>query len=413
MFSEKVTIVIPVYNRVVYLRDTIASVLRQIYPHWELVVVDDGSVEEVRSVVNEFADTRISYVHQANQGNAVARNTGIGSGTGEFVICLDSDDIWHPTMLQTCVSRLRTSPEIDVVYTQFLCIDARGAVLPFPAQPEARNGDLLKDLLLAFPILPSSAMVRRMCFDRWGLYAAGLDDWEMWLRWAVRGCKFFCIEETLLFYRLHDQNLNWDWRARRRAHFDMLDRFYAQGDLPPVAIQMKSDAIVQQHYHFTLLAWRLGRTEDGIAEFICLAKQAPRLLHDLSFYTTLACAHQDRLDHGTPRNLDLEKSRNSLIMSLDGLFAQPVLPIAIEVQRSQAYASAYLALGRLAYGVAHDMHRARLFFFRSLLAWFPVLWASDWLAWSMRSIIEFERLQHIKGLMGLRPGQASDNIQAK
>ena len=394
-----VSVIIPVYNRTIYLGTTIESVLCQTYPDWELIVVDDGSEEDVVGFLHRYPDQRISLLRQANQGNAAARNTGIGQARGEYVICLDSDDVWHPDMLKTCVAVLESSPEVDVVYTQVQRIDAEGKALPGPVGPVPKHGNLLEPLLMGFPVLPSSALVRRRCFERWEMYKPGLDDWELWLRWAARGCCFKSIERPLLYYRIHDQNFNLDWSRRREAHFAMLDTFYRQKDLPATAIQMRDRVYARQHFHFAVLAWQVGRPADGLVEFTKAVQANPDLLHDLDFYTSIACAYQGRLYAGTIRGLDLTTAQRILVQSLGALFAESGLPAVIRQKRSAAYGWANLALARLAYSVPHDMIHARRFLFRSLTAWPAIAWHTDWVVWLARALLGYGTVQRLKQLL--------------
>lgn len=397
-----VSIIIPVYNRLVYLGATLESVLQQTYAHWELTIVDDGSQEDVEGFLQQYPDPRIRFLRQANQGNAAARNTGIHQSSGEYIICLDSDDVWHPKMLRTCVEYLQSNPDVDVAYTQVQAIDAEGTPLPRRIGPAPRNGDLLEPLLMGFPILPSSALARRRCFERWGMYTPGLDDWELWLRWAAKGCRFACIEEPLLYYRIHDRNFNLDWPRRRQAHFAMLDAFYHSGDLPPIALQMRDRAYANQHAYFAVLARQVGRGVDALAEFREAVKLNAELLNDLDFYMRIACAHQGRLDQGTVRNLDLALAAHAIIESLDALFAESALPDAVRARRRSAYGWAYLALGRLAYSLPHDMEQARRFLWQAFARWPSIAWRTDWLAWLMRSLVRYATIQRIKEIVGHR-----------
>ncbi|NLG27892.1 MAG: glycosyltransferase family 2 protein, partial [Chloroflexi bacterium] len=129
IIAPAVGIVIPVYNRLTYLGATLESVLAQTFEAWQLVVVDDGSQEDVAGFLRGYSDSRITFLRQDNRGNGAARNAGIAATTGPYVICLDSDDVWEPRMLETCVAALEADPAVDVVYTQHQAIDAQGRAL--------------------------------------------------------------------------------------------------------------------------------------------------------------------------------------------------------------------------------------------------------------------------------------------
>lgn len=398
----KTSVIIPVYNRLTYLQATIQSVLAQTETDWELLVVDDGSQEDVAGFITQFTDPRIRFIRQTNQGNAAARNTGIGQAQGAYIICLDSDDVWHPEMLQATISVMASRPEVDVVYTQVQSIDANGELLPRRPRPQPLEGNLLEPLLLAMPILPSSALTRRRCFEQWGTYTPGLDDWELWLRWAANGCYFAGLDRPLLYYRVHDQNFNLAWQKRRQAHFAMLDKFYALDNLPELAYRLRERVYARQHFHFALLAQQLGQYNDSIPDFKQAVALYPDYLVDLDFYTSFACAHQGRLNAGTTNGLDLTQAELTIRQMLDKLFIADTVPPAIKSQKKMAYGFAYLALARLAYGVGRSKGDARRFLWQGFSRWTPLLWRTDWALWLARSLVGFEKLQRLKQAVALK-----------
>jgi glycosyltransferase involved in cell wall biosynthesis len=384
--KTRVTVVVPVFNRLRYLGATLDSVLAQTHQGWELIVVDDGSQEDVAGFMAHYTDPRISFVRQANQGNAVARNTGIAQGQGGFVICLDSDDVWHPAMLASCVARLVALPEVNVVYTQVQYVDGDGQLLPRPIGPKPHNGDLLEPLLMGYPILPSSALARRSCFERWGAYTHGLDDWELWLRWAAQGCRFVCIEQPLLQYRIHDQNFNLAYDRRRAAHFAMLDKFFAEHENME-GQWLKSKAYGNQHRYFAVTALEQGRWKDGVGEFCHAVRSWPAYLENDDFYFQLACASQMRRNISLVPTLNIDRAEDDLVGLLDAFYAQPDLADSVQLPRSTAYAFAYLALARVAYAYGQNMVRARRCLRRSAMLSPRITWQSQWLAWYGRTFV--------------------------
>ena len=99
--SELISVVLPTYNRAWDLKRAIDSVLDQTYPHFELIVVDDGSSDETIEMMNEIKDERILFIkHQVNKGAAASRNTGIRASKGSYIAFLDSDDMWSADKLE-------------------------------------------------------------------------------------------------------------------------------------------------------------------------------------------------------------------------------------------------------------------------------------------------------------------------
>lgn len=395
-----VSIIVPVYNRLEYLSGTLQSILAQSFDAWELVVVDDGSQEDVAALVTAYRDPRIRIFRQENQGNAAARNSGISLTFGDYVACLDSDDTWEPDFLRMCIAELTNQPEIDVVYTQVRYVDEHGESLSISAGPMPLSGDLLEPLLMGHPILPSSALVRRTCFERWGSYTPGLDDWELWLRWSARGCRFACLTQPLLNYRIHTQNFSADYERRRSIHLAMLDAFYAQDPIPEAARRLRAHAYATQFLRFAVLAWQTGRQPEGIADFVAAVLHHPSFLTALDFYIQIASAHQERRHVGTPHGLNLEVAEATLLRCLAGLFNRPDLPEGIRMRQKQAYGWAYMGLARLAYGIAHDSVQARDWLWQAARLDPALILHSDWSLWLSRSMIRYDRLQRVK--RGLR-----------
>src|SRR5258705_4662408 len=105
MTTDPVSVIMPAFNAEKFIKDAIISVTRQTYPHWELIVIDDGSTDSTAAIVKEYAslDDRIKYVHQENAGQGQARNHGLKVAKGHYVAFLDADDQWLPEMLLTLV----------------------------------------------------------------------------------------------------------------------------------------------------------------------------------------------------------------------------------------------------------------------------------------------------------------------
>ncbi len=102
MQDNLVSIITPLYNGEKYLSQTIESVLAQTYPHWEMIIINDGSKDNSEAIAREYAekDSRIQVFNQPNGGSAAARNNGIHRAEGRYIALLDADDLWEPTFLE-------------------------------------------------------------------------------------------------------------------------------------------------------------------------------------------------------------------------------------------------------------------------------------------------------------------------
>jgi len=212
--SPKVTVFIPTYNYGHFLGEAIQSVLDQTFQDWELIVVDDGSTDNTREVVAAFRDPRIHYVYQQNQGNPAARNNALRLARGEYVACLDADDMWFPEKLEKQVAQLDSlPPTVGLVYSDvYLFNNDDGAIigrfLGGRRPPRGKVFDALLDTDGWF-ISDTGSLIRREVFDRVGLYDERLlthEDWEMWVRIAS-AYEVEALDEPLARCRRHGNNL--------------------------------------------------------------------------------------------------------------------------------------------------------------------------------------------------------------
>ena len=113
-----VSVIIPTHNRASLVADAVKSVLNQTYNNIEIIVIDDGSTDDTRSVVTSLSGN-IRYVFQEKQGPGVARNRGIDEATGDWIAFLDSDDLWLPDKLSLQFKVLEAFPQYKAVHTNF------------------------------------------------------------------------------------------------------------------------------------------------------------------------------------------------------------------------------------------------------------------------------------------------------
>ena len=206
--ADLISVIIPAFNRTKLLGRAISSVLDQTYTNLELIIVDDGSVEDVKLAIIEFNDWRLSYHRrEENLGISAARNNGIALSRGKYVAFLDSDDEWNNRKLEYQLARLRLKGQgYGVCYTlRERKDDSSGKNVEGPNY--CREGNILNDLLHGAKMGASSLLVERSLLEEvrgfdptinWG------EDWDIALRLADRS-MFACVKEPLTIYHLHDQ----------------------------------------------------------------------------------------------------------------------------------------------------------------------------------------------------------------
>ncbi len=115
----QISIVIPVYNKAKYLKETIKSVLNQDFKDFELILIDDGSTDQSPDIIQSFSDPRIRYYTQKNQGVAVARNNGVKQAKTNLICFLDADDLWEPHHLETIWALYQQFPQAGFFATAY------------------------------------------------------------------------------------------------------------------------------------------------------------------------------------------------------------------------------------------------------------------------------------------------------
>lgn len=228
MAQPFVSVIINNYNYAPFVATAIESALAQTYPHREIIVVDDGSTDESRSIIQRYAD-RVQVIFKENGGQASAFHAGFAASRGEVICFLDSDDYWAPQVLERVAARWDDS--LAMVEWRMECVDPDGKPLgrSFPIM-RPQEGDLRPRLLrrIYYPWTPTSGNA----FARRAVEAAFPLDETLWrisadlplLLTAPFYGKFVFIDETLAFYRVHGANLyhgiqpRWDRLEREVRH---------------------------------------------------------------------------------------------------------------------------------------------------------------------------------------------------
>ncbi|MCB0164421.1 MAG: glycosyltransferase [Anaerolineae bacterium] len=224
-----VSVVIPSYNRADLLPHAIQSVLDQSYTDLEIIVVDDGSTDHTRQVIQDITHPKVRYIYQENRGLSGARNTGIEVSRGEFIAFLDSDDIIYPNKLISQIQQFDKNPELGLVAGGYNHIDDYGRVLqellPWNVWPQLDLDTWIK----VCPVVPASVLVRRVWIEKVGHFDEKfrrVEDWDMWLRLAHAGCKMAWTQEIVCGYRLHTGQMVRDATSQKKGYIAVLDKFF-------------------------------------------------------------------------------------------------------------------------------------------------------------------------------------------
>jgi hypothetical protein len=206
-----VSVVIPCYNQAHFLGEAIGSVLSQTYPHFEIVVVDDGSTDNTAVVAARYPKVR--YIRQDNQGLAAARNTGLRWSSGDYLVFLDSDDRLLPNALADGLAALQERPECAFVSGHYRAILADGSHLRLeweqPCPDKEHYLELLRENYIG---MPAEVMYQRSVLESVGgfktsLSVRGCEDYDLYLRIA-RTFPVYCHGKVVAEYRRHGASMS-------------------------------------------------------------------------------------------------------------------------------------------------------------------------------------------------------------
>lgn len=200
------TVVIPLYNKELNIRNTLLSVLNQSYQNFEIVIINDGSTDDSVKVVNSIQDNRIRLIHQENQGVSAARNRGIKESKYQWVAFLDGDDLWENNHLEEINKMMEVFPNKKVYVTSFEYSDKRKKFKHkrdnsvFPIQ------NYFQEALQEILIWTSVTVVHKSCFSSIGYFNENLNRGEDLDLWARLSKKFTIIksEKSTALYNLQD-----------------------------------------------------------------------------------------------------------------------------------------------------------------------------------------------------------------
>ncbi len=268
----RVSVIIPTYNNGRYLAGALQSVFTQTYTDYEVVVVDDGSTDDTKEVVEPF-EKQVRYLYQANSGIASARNLGISWASGEFIAYLDADDIWYPNKLEKQVGFLDAHPEFGLVHSDVSIIDEHGRMLHFSFNRETKRsvprGRCLWELLDDCHIQILTVVERREWLDRVGGFDETLrtcEDYFHWIMASKSGASFGYIDEPLAKYRRWGGGISSSERRMHRGVIKILEKLLQDGSLANQYGRAAVDKVVDRLYTLNLDLAYLERVEGRIAD---------------------------------------------------------------------------------------------------------------------------------------------------
>ncbi len=210
----KVSVVIPVYNGAATIGRALESIFAQTFTDHEIIVVDDGSTDRTRAILEQYGD-RVRLVEQPNRGPSAARNNGARHSSGEYLAFLDADDVWMPRKLELTVAAMLADPDAALVYSDLIVVNEAGeGFRRSHIRPDTAHAPSMDEMLeRIWPIMPSTVVMRRSAFDRTGGFCeqlSGPEDIHFWLLAREQG-HFIYLPDRLVrftFGQLYPKVLN-------------------------------------------------------------------------------------------------------------------------------------------------------------------------------------------------------------
>ena len=276
MDEYKFSVIITCYNEERFISETIDSVLNQTRMDLinEIVVVDDGSKDNSKEKVLKKIEenNKVKYVYQENKGLAGARNTAIKYTTGDYVAILDGDDLWINNKIEILDRYVKSHPAVGLFYSNtYKYLYQKNKLVPLRVNKYYSNQANLLPTFLAKggPIVPSSVVIKKECFETLGLFDENFrmaEDTDMWLRIATK-YPFHHIEEYLVKKRTVENSLGSNTVENAKYYKMAFDKIEALvPELKPY--RKKRDIIVHYKvglYYYNINKWKLARKEAKMA----------------------------------------------------------------------------------------------------------------------------------------------------
>jgi len=268
-----VSIVVPAYNQENYLDETIQSILHQDYKLIELIVLDDGSQDNTKKILQKY-DHQFYYASHTNMGQANTLNKGWYKARGEILSYLSADDLLMPNSVSTAVQYLNEYPDIVLTYCDFNLIDPNSKIIRKVSAPNFDYLEMVKRLICQ----PGPGVFfRKRAFNRtggWNPEFRQMPDYDYWLRLGLNG-PFKRIPQILASFRIHEKSMTFSKGDRTMASepVRIIEKYYrSQNNLPKQVVEVFPEAMSNAHLISAQLHLKAGRWGDTLSAIVKAAQ---------------------------------------------------------------------------------------------------------------------------------------------
>ena len=272
-----VSVIVPAYQVTSYIVETLDSVFGQTRSDYEVIVVNDGcpDTDNLERVLEPYLQ-RIRYIRQErNAGVAAARNVGISAAQSPYIAFLDADDIWEPDYLETNLGRILADPALDVVYgnARIFGPTLESGLLIMDVLPSVGEVNFSSLIQLRCNVCASSVVRRDMLLHvgMFDIRQKRCEDFDLWLRIAKAGGKFWYHDQVVMNYRKRDASQSSDSRVALQAMIEYCEKVKREFDLTPeefeLAERQRQQFAADLEIHEGKRAFDEGRNRDARSHF--------------------------------------------------------------------------------------------------------------------------------------------------
>lgn len=209
--KDLVSVIMPAYNASRYIAESIESVIKQSYTHWELLVVDDGSTDSTKEIVQGYIskDPRIKYWWQENGKQGKARNLALANASGQAIAFLDADDLWDEKKLELQVAILNES-KADLVFGSLTTFNNLGSIEKIIVPEKVYEGvSAIRDFIEQNQIAILTVLCKKEALSMVNGFSEepgiqNAEDYHLWIKMLFQNCRFVSHPASLANYRIHD-----------------------------------------------------------------------------------------------------------------------------------------------------------------------------------------------------------------
>jgi glycosyltransferase involved in cell wall biosynthesis len=314
-----VSVIIATYNRKMWLGEALESVVNQSYRNIEIIIIDDGSTDDTKSLVMSFNDSRIHYFFQENRGRSAARNVGLQLARGKYIAFLDSDDVYFPEKLAVQLGYLDEHPETGMIYTSAYCINDKGEILSHKYEATI-SGHIYNKIAFFVPVtitLPT-VMVRREIILALGGFDEQMhrfEDTDLWRR-ISKITRIDAMPEITCKLRTHvDNHLHaQDPQSISNAVHYYVHKILLEDQDRGSAVLNKGISGLYQYYGSALMSvpgWRLIGKEllEHSSQYASIDAISDLDNRIYSYAKCILSALKKRLMHSSPRAFSILRSK--------------------------------------------------------------------------------------------------------